>query len=153
MLDDETVSVVEVDKRRYLDLLLLADEDVRSIDLYLDRGELLVMDIGQDTVAVCVTTDEGGGVLEVQSLAVRPDWQRRGLGSRMLAEVEARNRGRFDTIIIGTGDSPITVPFYQACGYTIYKRIPRGVADAYDHPIFENGIQLIDKVYLRRQIS
>jgi len=146
------LELVATDKRRYLDLLLLADEQPELIEAYLDRGDLWMLRRDDEPIGVCVVTDEGGGAFEVQNLAVRPDCQRHGHGAWMLAEVERRYAGRARTWWVGTGDSPITVAFYQRCGFQIDHVAPRGIVDAYDHPIYEAGVQLIDKVHLRRDL-
>jgi len=53
-------------------------------------------------------------------------------------------------MFVGTGDSDQTIPFYQKCGFTVSHRVFNFFTDNYDHPIFDNGIQLIDMVYLRK---
>ena len=53
---------------------------------------------------------------------------------------------------VGTGDSALTVPFYEKCGFTRSHYIPNFFIDHYDHPIFECGIQLIDMIYLQRRL-
>ena len=59
------VKAVWENKKQYLDLLLLADEQESMIDRYLERGTMFALyDDGLRTV--CVVTDEGGGVLEVK---------------------------------------------------------------------------------------
>jgi len=145
----DSLRLIESDKRRYLGLLLLADEQVSLIDAYLDRGDLWVMEVDGIAVVVCVVTNEGGGTFEVQNLAVDPAYQRRGYGARMLRHVIDHYRGDCRKLVVGTSDSPLTVPFYEHCGFRFAYRIPRGIADAYDHPVYENGVQLIDKVYLQ----
>lgn len=68
---------VETDKKRYLDLLLLADEQEDMVDRYLERGTMYVLE--DDGIrAECVVTDEGGGLLELKNIAVTPDDQGRG---------------------------------------------------------------------------
>lgn len=57
------------DKKRYLELLLLADEEERMIDRYLERGALYVL--GEPARALCVVTDEGGGVAELKTSRLR----------------------------------------------------------------------------------
>ena len=140
-------------KKRYLDLLLLADEQESMIDRYLEGGDLWVLEPAALPVAVCVVTDEGQGVFEVQNLAVSPDYQRRGFGSAMLRHVEDHYQGRAVKLLVGTGDLPLTLAFYQQNGFVFDHRVPRGIADAYDHPVFDNGVQLIDKVYLSKTIA
>lgn len=50
------------------------------------------------------------------------------------------------------GDSPLTVPFYEACGFVRHHRIENFFIDNYDHPIVEAGVLLKDMVYLRRSL-
>ena len=45
-------------KRDYLPLLLLADEQENMIDLYLDRGTMFVLIDGTNVIGECVVTDE-----------------------------------------------------------------------------------------------
>ena len=52
----------------------------------------------------------------------------------------------------GTGDSPLTVPFYEKCGFIRSHRVKNFFLDHYDHPIYEGGVQLIDMVYFRREL-
>lgn len=54
------ISRITNNKKQYLDLLLLADEQESMIDRYLERGELFVLDDG-GVKAVGVVTDEGEG--------------------------------------------------------------------------------------------
>ena len=66
-------------KKRFLDLLLLGDEQETMLDRYLERGELFALYEG-DLKAVGVVTDEGDGVLELKNIAVYPVYQRKGYG-------------------------------------------------------------------------
>ncbi len=147
------IIAVEAQKKAYLPLLLLADEQEDMIDRYLSRGDLYAMlDEDGGALCVCVVTDEGGGVLEIKNLAVRPGAQRRGLGRTMIAHIAARYRGAFHTLIVGTGDSPLTVPFYERCGFTRTHVIADFFTTHYDHPIVEGGVLLRDMVYFKKPI-
>ena len=53
----EIVRIAE-NRKQYLDLLLLADEQEDMIDRYLERGEMYALEDG-GVKAVCVVTDEG----------------------------------------------------------------------------------------------
>lgn len=139
------------DKRQYLPLLLLADEQEDMIDRYLDRGEMFVLDDG-GVKAECVLTDEGGGVLELKSLAVEPAFQRRGYGRALVEFAARRYRGRFRVLQVGTGDSPLTVPFYERCGFVRSHVVKNFFLDHYDHPIVEGGVRLVDMIYLQRPL-
>ena len=140
-----------VDNRRdYLPLLLLADEQENLIDLYLDRGTMIVLEEDGIAKGECVVTDEGDGVLEIQNLAVAPEYQGRGYGKMLIDFVAARYCSQYRELQVGTGDSPLTLPFYEHCGFVRHHTIRNYMLEHYDHPIFEGGKQLIDKVYLRK---
>jgi len=141
------------DKRAYLSLLLLADEQEDMIDRYLDRGDMYVLTDGDSAVGECVVTDEGDGMLEIQSLAVDTEHQGKGYGRRLIGFVEETYRGKFSVLQVGTGDSPLTVPFYEKCGFAVHHVEKDFILEHYDHPIFEGGKQLIDKVYLRKALE
>ena len=60
-----SIKHVTDNKKRYLKLLLLGDEQESMIDRYLERGDMSVMlDSYGRAIAVAVMTDEGGGVCE-----------------------------------------------------------------------------------------
>ena len=139
-------------KRDYLPLLLLADEQEDMIDRYLDRGTMFVLEEDGIVKGECVVTDEGNGALEIQNLAVAEEYQGRGYGKALIAFVAARYRGQYEQLQVGTGDSPLTVPFYEHCGFTVHHVLKNYIVDHYDHPIFEGGRQLINKVYLRKML-
>ena len=52
-------------------------------------------------------------------------------------------------MLVGTGDVPSALTFYKKCGFTESYRIKNFFIDNYDHPMFENGKQLVDMVYLK----
>ena len=143
---------VTENKKRYLALLLLGDEQESQIDRYLERGTLFVLD-DDGVQAVCVVTDEGGGMLEVQNLAVVPDRQRQGLGRTMLAFVERYAQGRWSALRVRTGDSPLTVPFYERCGFRRCGVVKDYFPQHYDHPIYEGGRLLIDQICMEKQLG
>ena len=136
-------------KKRLLSLLLLADEQEDMIDRYLDRGTMYVLD-DDGIKCECVVTDEGDGVLEIKNLAVEPDCQGKGCGKAMIDFIAARYKGQFSVLQVGTGDSPLTVPFYEKCGFVRSHSVKNFFTQNYDHPIFECGIQLVDMIYLRK---
>jgi len=131
-------------KRAFLPLLLLGDEQEEMIDRYLDRGTLWALYDGGVLRCVCVVTEEGDGDFEIKNLAVAPGSQRRGYGRAMVEHAARQCRGR--RLLAGTGDSPLTVPFYQACGFQEDHRIPNFFTENYDHPIYEAGRLLTDMV-------
>lgn len=142
---------VKTEKKRCLPLLLLGDEQEDMIDRYLNRGTMYALDDG-GVKAVCVVTDEGDGALELKNLAVSPECRRRGYGRRLVRFLEETYRGRYARLLAGTGDSPLTLPFYEACGFVRSHVVPNFFTDHYDHPIWEGGHQLVDMIYLTKAL-
>lgn len=140
---------VKENKKDYLGLLLLADEQEDMIDLYLDRGRMFVLD-DDGIKGECVVTDEGEGVLEIKNIAILPECQGKGYGRAMIDYILRSFKGQYDTLQVGTGDSPLTIHFYEKCGFVRSHIIPNFFKDNYDHPIVECGVQLSDMAYLKR---
>lgn len=139
-------------KRDFLPLLLLGDEQEDMILRYLDRGTLTALYDGGLLRAVCVVTEEGGGDFEIKNLAVAPESQRRGYGRAMVEHTVRQCRGQGTRLLVGTGDSPLTLPFYAACGFRECGRVKDFFLKHYDHPIFEAGRQLTDMVMLSMEL-
>ena len=68
------MNIIEIteNKKEYLTLLLLADEQEDMIDRYLDNGRMYVLD-DNGIKCECVVTDEGNGVLEIKNIATVPE--------------------------------------------------------------------------------
>lgn len=143
-----TIYEVKEHKKAYLDLLLLADEQESMIDLYLEDGTMFVLD-DNGVKAECVLSVIDENLLEIKNIAVEPSCQGKGYGRQLIDFVREHYKGQYSTLQVGTGDSPLTVPFYEKCGFRRSHRIKNFFTDHYDHPIFEEGIQLIDMVYLQ----
>ena len=143
---------IHENKKQFLPLLLLADEQEDMIDRYLDRGVLTALYDG-GLRAVCVVTEEAPGVFEIKNLAVEPAFHRRGYGRAMVERAVRDCRatgGR--RLLVGTGDSLLTLPFYQACGFRESHRVPGFFLRYYDHPIYEGGRLLSDMIYLSMEL-
>ncbi len=145
------IRAVEKNKKQYLALLLLADEQESMIDRYLERGRMYTLDDG-GVKAVCVVTDEGNGVLEIKNIAVDAEYQRRGFGRALVSFIEEKYRRSFHTLRVGTGDSPATVPFYEKCGFERAFVIRDFFTDNYDRPIYDGGVRLKDMLVLEKKI-
>ena len=145
------IRVVKENKKQFLSLLLLADEQEDMIDRYIDKGTMYVLD-DNGVKCECVVTDEGNGILEIKNIATEPECQGKGYGKLMIDFIVEKYRDRYSVLQVGTGDSPLTVPFYEKCGFVRSHIISNFFIDNYDHPIYESGIQLVDMVYLQRPL-
>ena len=147
----EILRVTE-NKKQYLPFLLMADEQEDMIDRYLERGHLYVL-MDDGVKGVCVITDEGEGVWEIKNIATSPSARGKGYGRVMLDFLASAYQDRGHTLLVGTGDSPLTLPFYKRCGFVRSHIVKDFFPKHYDHPIIECGVQLKDMVYLKKALG
>ena len=57
---------INENKKEYLELLLLADEQESMIDRYLERGEMYVLYDAGEVRAVCVVTQENDQIFGIE---------------------------------------------------------------------------------------
>lgn len=147
------MEIIEIkeNKKQFLPLLLLADEQENMIDRYIDRGTMYVLD-DHGVRCACIVTDEGNGILEIKNIATEPEYQGKGYGKALIVFVAAKYKGKYSILQVGTGDSPLTIPFYEKCGFVRSHSIKNFFVDHYDHPIFEDGVQLVDMIYLQKKL-
>lgn len=143
---------IDKNKKQFISLLLLADEQENMIDRYLERGVMYALYDDGGVKAECVVTDEGDGVLEIKNIAVAPEAQRKGYGKALIDFLIMKYSGSFSVLQVGTGDSPLTVPFYEKCGFVRSHSIKNFFTDNYDRPIYECGVLLRDMIYFRRSL-
>lgn len=145
------IKKIKENKKQFLPLLLLADEQENMIDQYIDRGTMYVLE-DNEIKCECVVTDEGNGVLEIKNIATEPEYQGKGYAKMLIDFIAAKYKGKYSILQVGTGDSPLTIPFYEKCGFVRSHSIKNFFIDNYDHPIYECGVQLVDMIYLQKSI-
>ena len=148
---DMKIKEIKENKKQFLPLLLLADEQEDMIDRYLNKGTMYVLD-DDGVKCECVITDEGNGVLEIKNIATEPEYQGKGYGKALIDFVATTYKGKYSILQVGTGDSPLTIPFYEKCGFVRSHSIKNFFTNNYNHPIYECGIQLVDMIYLQRKL-
>ena len=114
---------VNENKKQFIALLLLADEQENMIDHYLEKGTMYVLEDG-NVKAECVVTDEDNGILEIKNIAVDPQNQGQGYGKALIDFLSSKYADEYSILQVGTGDSPLTVPFYEKCGFVRSHNIP-----------------------------
>jgi lactoylglutathione lyase len=102
-------------------LFELADDSSQQVDGYIDRGRVLVAldDAGEILGHAQLVPTARPGVQELKSIAVLPDFRRRGVGRALVERVVAVCRGegaRALTVTTATADID-NIRFYQRCGF------------------------------------
>ncbi len=147
----ELIKINDNDKTKYMELLLIADEQISMIEKYLYRGEMFALYDG-DMKALCVVTKEQPGVYEIKNIVTVPNYQRKGYGQELISLIADYYKKFGNELYVGTGDSPVTLNFYEKCGFTKSHIVKNFFVDNYDHPIYEDGQQLVDMIYLKRYL-
>ena len=128
----EFIEIIE-NKKRYLSLLLLADEQEDMINRYIDRGRMFAL-IDNEVMTICIVTDEGDGVLEIKNIATEPSFQRKGYGKKLLdySLEKAKMLGYGAVCFEGN------IGFYGKSGFTFarefgirYHGLPAGADDSF----------------------
>lgn len=114
---------------------------------YLAKGELFVLVDQSEIRAVCVVSP----TLEIENLAVAPDAQGQGYGRALINYLFKKYKGQ-GVMTVGTDDISGNVLFYEACGFEYTHKIKNYFIDHYSFPIYEDGKQLKDKCYLRKEL-
>ena len=139
------------DKKKYMDLFLLADESEKMVNKYIDKGTMYVLD-DEGVKGEILVLDVGNSILEIKNLAVISKYQNQGYGRMLIDFVCKKYKNIFKVLQVGTGDSPLTIPFYEKCGFKRAYIIKNFFIENYDHPIIENGVKLVDMVYLKKEL-
>lgn len=147
------IKQITENKRDYMDMLLMADPQEDMIDHYLDEGELFVLSENGDVLTVCVVTPSGNGACELKNIATALKYQRQGYGKYMIGYICRHYSGQYEMMYVGTGDSRKTLDFYKSCGF-VNSHIAAGFfVDNYKEPIYEDGVRLIDMIYLKKNLD
>lgn len=147
-----TIKQITQNKKQFLDLLLLADEQESMIDRYLNQGDLFAL-YDEDLKAICVVAHVDNGTCELKNIAIYQQFQRLGYGKTLITHISKFYKSKYNTMLVGTGETPSTLSFYKQCGFELSHRIKNFFTDNYDHLMFEEGIQLIDMVYLKKNLE
>lgn len=139
-------------KKRFLDLLLLADEQEDMIDRYLPDGDMFAL-YDDDLKSICVVTQIDRENCELKNIATYEKYQGKGYGKALIRFIFDFYKKDYKTMLVGTGETPETLSFYESCGFERSHRIKNFFTDNYELPIFEGEIQLIDMIYLKKNLQ
>lgn len=137
------------------DLLLLADESLEAINKYISNCEIYVFEVNNKIIAEYALQQINEMEVEIKNIAVTPEFQNKGIGKALLRDASDRAKASgFKTISIGTGDAAIRLlRLYQNEGFKKMEVRKKFFIDNFPKPIFENGIQLIDMIVLKKELK
>lgn len=137
-----------------MDLVLLADESAEAVETYLSRSMAYAAILDGAIIGEYLLLPTRPFTVEIINVAVQPEYQRQGIGEKMVRHaIETARSMKYRIVEISTGNCGIgQIALYQRCGFTIHSVDHDFIIDNYPEPIFENGIQCRDMVRLRMKI-
>ena len=91
------------------------------------------------------------GEIKIERMVTKKDYRGKGIGKDlvkfMIKEIEKLKPEK-----IWLRSQVKTQPFYERCGFERSYRVKNFFTDNYDHPIFEGDIQLVDMIYLKKDL-
>lgn len=139
------MEIVEIreNKNRYMDLLLIADENIKMINEYLYTGRLFILK-DNDLKSVCVVIEDNNE-LEIKNLATFPKYENMGYASKLLSYILNKFNCKN---IIKVGTSKGNIEFYKKFNFKYSYKIKDFFIKNYDRKIIENGKVIKDMYYL-----
>jgi len=108
--------------------------------------------LDDDVRAICVITQEQAGAYELKNIVTVPKYQGQGYGQGLISFIVDYYSKSGSELYVGTGNDPKILRFYERCGFEKSHVVKNFFIDNYDHPMYEDGKQLIDMIYLKRSL-
>lgn len=147
------IKEVNSNKEDFMEILLIGDEEVSMINKYLEQSTIFALYDNDILTSICAVMEVDSETVEIKNLATYPQYRNKGYASKLLNFVFDRYKKDFKAVILGTGENETTLNFYKKRGFVQTRRIKNFFTDNYSHPIFENGKQLVDMIYLKKIIK
>ncbi len=141
------------ERRDFMNLLLLADENEEVVNEYINKGEMFSILFEDKVVGVALFITESPSIVELKNVALLPELRGKGIGKEIIKSAFALYRKKsFTKMIVGTANSSIdNIAFYQKAGFRI-AGIRKDFFEKYPEPIYENGIQAIDMIMFEKNL-
>ena len=146
------IEKITENKKQFLDLLLLADEQEDMIDKYLPGGDLFAL-YDDDLKSVCVVVPVNHESCELKNMATYEKYQGKGYGRTLISFISDFYKNDYLTMLVGTGETPSILSFYESCGFEKSHLVKNFFTNHYDHPMFDGDIQLVDMIYLKKNLK
>lgn len=141
------INEVTGSREDYWPLLLLADPSREMVRRYFNDGFMLKATEGDKITGIIITVPIDQLSWEIKNLAVEEACQGRGIGRALISAVANRLQ-KGTALLVGTSD--LGAEFYRKCGFSYYRTEREFFTKHYPEPIFENGVQCVNMIYLKQ---
>lgn len=144
------IKEITTNKKDYMDILLIGDEDEKMINKYIKQSTIFALYEDNALTSACAVIQADNETIEIKNLATYTQYQNKGYASALINFVCNKYKTNFKYLILGTGENNNTLKFYKKRGFQETHRIKNFFIDNYPHPIFENEKRLVDMIYLKK---
>ncbi len=137
------------DKKKNLDLLLLADPEEEAIDKYINDCEVFEFYYRDILIGQGAMMQLSFITYEIKNFAIYEKFHNCGYGKILINFLCKKYLESFKNIEILVGTSEQGVGFYKKCGFQFSHIVENFFINNYKQPIFENGVQCKDMFYLK----
>lgn len=146
------IKLIEENKGDFMELILLGDEPESMVEKYLNLSCMFAL-YDEELKGICLVTFPEEKVFEIKNIAVYPNEQRKGYGKILMEYAIHYFRYSANAMLVGTVEREDIISFYEACGFTYSHKVKNFLIDNYDHPILKNGKQLVDMIYMKKDMK
>jgi ribosomal protein S18 acetylase RimI-like enzyme len=147
------LEIPQINRVKYLDYLLMADESPEIVNEYINDGDLFAIVQDNKEIGVVQFIFVDAVSVELKNIAIIDDYRGKGFGKYViqLALNQYRNKG-YQKMVVGTANSSITnILIYQKLGFRLVG-IRKDFFLKYPEPIFEDGIRAIDMIIFEKEL-
>lgn len=145
-----TIEQIKCNKKEYLPLLLLADPCEEMIDLYLDKGEMYILNDDNKTICEAVVVEISNKECELKNIATNEEFQMKGYAKKIVDHICNIYKENYQVMFVGT--TYTAVPFYNKLGFQYSHTVKNFFLDNYPESIFEGNVQCVDMLYLKKEL-
>lgn len=152
--DDDKLNIYEINPLNTpMDLLLLSDPSLKSINTYIKNSRVMVARKKSSIIGIIVFTKRSEATYEVVNLAVEERCQHKGVGRSLIKAVEAKMKALgAKKLIISTSNSSLRqLGLYQKLGFRIEDIEKNYYIKNYKDELWENNILCRDKIVLYKE--
>lgn len=145
-----TIKEIKSNKKDYLSLLLLADPCEEMIDLYLDKGDMYVLNDENKTICEAVVAKISNTECELKNIATDEEYQMKGYAKKLVDYLFNGYKNEYKVMFVGT--TTTAIPFYNKLGFNYSHTVDNFFTDNYPEAIFEGDVQCVDMIYLKKDL-
>lgn len=136
-------------------LILLADPDKETVNKYISDSRCFVLKSQKEMQGQYMIRPMSGNAMEIMNISVAPGMQGKGYGQRLVehAILMAKKEG-YTNLFVSTGNTSIpALALYKKMGFEIMETYSGYFLEHYPEPIYENGMQCIDRITLKLELT